>query len=286
MSNKKFVNRALKKQHINRIYYRLKLLALNCFEYENLPPGIEERYIEKALYSNGQAFFYKHKEYGLVCLPCSPSTSMDIYEEPTHFNVYGYNMATDIVHRRDGVRILNNKLALPNKIYCHDYACRMYEIERSINANIKQMKIPFAMKTNNKKLLTDRNIIDNIEDGDPWILLSDDYDTDNIQAINLNIPMVFKDLQEQKNNLSNEILSFFGINNANTGKRERMIVDEVNSNNEFINSNLSLMLEERQKAFEKINEMFDCNIVVKLKKSFMQTLEGDENNGWFYNPIM
>ena len=36
--------------------------------------------------------------------------------------------------------------------------------------------------------------------------------------------------------IEDKLLTFLGINNANTSKRERLVVDEVNSNNDFINS--------------------------------------------------
>ena len=47
-----------------------------------------------------------------------------------------------------------------------------------------------------------------------------------------------------------------GIPNSNTDKKERLIVDEVNSNNEETLSKCSLWLDHCKKGCDKINQMF------------------------------
>ena len=49
-----------------RIYCKYKLLALNMFKYKNLPEGVEERFIEKALYEKGECIFYNDNNLGLL----------------------------------------------------------------------------------------------------------------------------------------------------------------------------------------------------------------------------
>ena len=57
-----------------------------------------------------------------------------------------------------------------------------------------------------------------------------------------------------------------GINNNNTDKKERLLVDEVNANNEFILVNIDHMYEERKKACEEINRKFGLNITVNRRE--------------------
>ena len=68
------------------------------------------------------------------------------------------------------------------------------------------------------------------------------------------------------NSLMNELLTFLGINNNNTDKKERLLVDEVNANNEFILVNIEHMYEERKLACELINEKFGLNITVERRE--------------------
>ena len=64
----------------------------------------------------------------------------------------------------------------------------------------------------------------------------------------------------------NELLTFLGINNHNVQKAERLLVDEVNANNDFILVNLDHMYDEREKAVKEINEKFGLNIKVEKRE--------------------
>ena len=58
-----------------------------------------------------------------------------------------------------------------------------------------------------------------------------------------------------------------GLPNANTEKKERMIVDEVNANNVETNSNAEMWLERFKIDAEKTNKMFGTNITVDWRGS-------------------
>ena len=73
-------------------------------------------------------------------------------------------------------------------------------------------------------------------------------------------------LQQQKTDLKNELLTYLGINNNNNVKKERMVVDEVNANNEYTSINLDLMFDLRKRACKEINEKFGLNISVKKRE--------------------
>ena len=66
-------------------------------------------------------------------------------------------------------------------------------------------------------------------------------------------------------------MTWLGLNNANTEKKERLIVDEVNSNNMHILMNLDLEFKNREKACEEINKRYGLNIkVVKAIDEFAE----------------
>ena len=50
-------------------------------------------------------------------------------------------------------------------------------------------------------------------------------------------------------------------------KKERLVTDEVNSNNEFINNNLEIMFKCRKLACEEINKLFGLNVSVRKVNS-------------------
>ena len=68
-------------------------------------------------------------------------------------------------------------------------------------------------------------------------------------------------------------MTFFGINNVNINKKERLITNEVDSNNEEIALSNDSMLDERVKAIEMVNKKFDCDI-----KVLYNTVQGSDEN--------
>ena len=60
---------------------------------------------------------------------------------------------------------------------------------------------------------------------------------------------------DYKREIWNEFLTFMGINNL-AEKRERLITNEVDSNNELINLNLQSLLIPRKEACKQFNEKY------------------------------
>ena len=58
----------------------------------------------------------------------------------------------------------------------------------------------------------------------------------------------------------------YGINNANTDKRERLITDEVNANNQLVQLCGDTGLLCRKQACEKFNKLYGTNIDVELRQ--------------------
>ena len=48
-------------------YYRLLELAINMYEWKNLPPSVDERFLELTLFSDGMAVFFRDEVLGELC---------------------------------------------------------------------------------------------------------------------------------------------------------------------------------------------------------------------------
>lgn len=77
------------------------------------------------------------------------------------------------------------------------------------------------------------------------------------------------------------MLDFLGINNANTDKKERLITNEVDSNNDLINYYLNCFYKTRKQACDMINEKYGLDIKIVLNKDVLKLL--DENKGDIMN---
>lgn len=280
--NNLFNNEELLKMSNNttfqKYYNQFMLLALNIFEWCNLPDGIETRHIEKPLIETGYTFFYNDDEFGYVCLPCT-ITGFNIYNEPTKVTINN-----QIIHKTmnvdDGVLILNNDLRTGLYPIIINYVSRLSEIETSINTNIYQQKFPFIIECSKDNEYSVRQMMKNIHENEPYILVKKKLDLMDIKVDDLSVPYVADKLLDDKKKIENELLTLFGLNNVGD-KKERLIVDEANANNDYINRNVDLLYKNRKLACDKINEKFGLNITVKRVNNVEEKIynEGGEIDG-------
>ena len=253
-----------KNQHFNLLYNKYKLLALNMFRWENLPPTIKSRNIEKALFEHGKAIIFNDQDCGLICLGANDGGKLNINGDPISFIATGFNYSKHITIDKDSAIIYNNALGQNTEKYVKQYALEMTEVKRSINANIRLQKFPYLFETNKNNKNSLKQLFGQIEDGEPAIFGNKDLNLENINVLGLNVPYVADKLNEYRYELEREILTFFGLNNS-FEKKERLLVDEVNSNNDFISRNVDLMYQSRLDACKEINEKFGLNIrVIKI----------------------
>lgn len=266
----------------NYLYY--KNIALNVYKWENLPNNMESRFIEQALFSNGQAFFFDHPELGLMCLPCSGTNNINLYGEPTSVvvNGVGYSKQWSI---SKGVRILNNDTAIATHAHVTHYAEKLAEIENIMNQNLRQQRFPYILLGNKRNEFSIKQMLRSVFMGDEAVLVDKEMFVDGkagLQVINTDTPYLLDKLQAQKECYEKELLTFLGINST-VEKKERLLVDETNANNAYIEMSLDLGLKQRQYAAEKINAMFGTNIKVVATIHETQSLWDKNSDDDFYD---
>ena len=251
--------------HTQEIFSRFLNLAINRFTWDNLPPGIESRKLEEFLIRYGMVAFFNDTNYGNMILPCFNTSELNVYYEPTELNVIG-NKFDKKISIDDVVIIRNNATADNDYDDLLTFATRINEIELTMDINLNAQKTPFVVLCDEKERLTFKNIINEVRKFKYAIFGTKNLKMNNVDVLNTSSPYLLDKLQQQKRELFNELLSFLGINNNNVEKRERLLVDEVNANNEFILVNLEHMYEERKKACDLINEKFGTNVQVRKRE--------------------
>ena len=254
--------------HTQEIFNRFLNLAINRFTWDNLPTGIESRKLEEFLIRYGMVAFFNDDNYGNMILPCFNTSELNVYYEPTEVNVMGHKYDKKIAID-DVVIIRNNATADNDYDDLLTFATRINEIELTMDINLNAQKTPFVVLCDEKERLTFKNIINEVRKFKYAIFGTKNLKMNNVDVLNTSSPYLLDKLQQQKRELFNELLSFLGINNYNVEKRESLIVDEVNANNEFILVNLEHMYEERKKACDLINAKFGTNIEVKKREVYL-----------------
>ncbi len=255
-------------------FYRLMLYARSSFEWENLPNNIDEKWIEKYLFSEGQCVFFKDPIKGFMVARCTPNGNLNYYDEPTTILPYacGYTGET-LENGVDCVVIKNNDCMIPTSPTIQLYALKLANIDRTIDTNIQAQKMPIIIRCSDKQKLSLKRMIDQRNENEPVIWADKSLDLEGVEVLRTDAPMVFKDLQLQKHMIWNECMTFLGINNANMDKKERLVDDEVQANNEQVEASFNIMLKSRERACEEINRIFGTNIKVKKRIQHTPVLE-------------
>ena len=137
------------------------------------------------------------------------------------------------------------------------------------------------------------NLYNNYDGNQPVITVDKNLmDSNELKAINTESPFVADKLMDYKKEIMNEALTYLGINNIMLEKKERLVQDEANSNNELINLNLQKFLAPRQLAAKQFNEKFgltgtDKEIKVKLRSDLTNVIKKIESitNSYFENEL-
>ena len=250
-------------------YTRLMLIARALFKWNNLPNGIDEKWIERYLFNDGSCIFYKDPNMGFMVAGTGYAGPLNAYSEPTQLQPIAPNYTyegPELMNNDNAVIIRNNDDMVPTAPTIQLYAMRLTDIDRTITTNIIAQKVPLIIKTSNKQLQTFKNVIRQRNDNEPVIYGDKSLETDNIQVLKTDAPVVFDKLEVQKHMVYNECMGFLGINNANMDKRERLVADEVAANDEQIRAAEDVMLKARQRAAELINQIFKLDEPVTVER--------------------
>lgn len=260
-------------------FLRLKLLAKSVFKWENLPNNMDEKWIESFLFDQGQCVFYDDPKRGLMVAECVSDGELNNYQEPATVSPTGIDIPVlTLVPGENCVLISNNDERLPTEQTLKLFAYRLAEISRAIDLNVTAQKTPVLMHTSKNKVLSIKNIYAQWNGNEPVIYGDNSFDTEALRVLKTDAPVVFPELQQQKIAMWNECLTFLGINNANTEKRERLITDEVEANNDHIDLSAGCMLKARQRAADEINRIFGTKICVKLRREDKEECMQDTPN--------
>lgn len=256
-------------------YNRLLELAINMYEWKNLPDTIDERFLELTLFSDGMAVFFRDDILGDLCLQCMIGGNLDVYHIPIERTAYATNGYQMHLNNTNSVIIFNNYTHTNSMLDIEMFAHRLYEIDRTIDVNVKAQKTPVLIRATENQRLTLKNLYMQYDGNEPFIFGDKNLDMDGIKALKTDAPYVADKLNILKRQIWNEALTYLGIENSNTEKKERLVSDEVTTNLGGVEAQRFCRLNARRQAAKQINKMFGLNIQVDFRQD-KQTVDNEE----------
>ncbi len=254
-------------------YQRLTELSISMFDWQNVPDTIDIRFLELALFLHGQCVFFEDEELGHLALDCMLGGQLDVYRIPIDRTAFATNGYQKKLTRDDSVIIWNNLVHTNSTLDIEIFAHRLYNIDRTIDVNINAQKTPILLQGNEKQMLGLKNVYMKYDGNQPVMFADKSLDPNALKVLTTDAPYLSDKLYDIKSQIWNEALTYLGISNVNTVKRERMVTDEVTRNLGGVIASRYSRLESRRQACEQINKMFGLDMKVDYREDFQQVAD-------------
>lgn len=154
---------------------------------------------------------------------------------------------------------------------------RVVEVEMTINTCLFNNKIPRLIQVDSEDKEKMRDLVQAVEN-DENVLFVDSLSAEAMKNVLNSGEYNIDKLYTYKTQLENEILTILGIDNIQNEKKERMLVDEVSSNNDLISYNAHLYLDTLNDWGKRVEKAFGISLKWKIDAVAEEiSVEGLEN---------
>lgn len=252
-------------------FYRLVEIALNGIRWINLPSEIDARYLEMTLLFCGSALFFRDPDAGFAVWRFAPMGKYDHYRDPERRRAIPEmgNVYNRILTDNDSVIIYNNLTRTPDILALRYYTRKLSETDRAIDVNIAGQKTPKMVICDERQRLTFENLIQQYTGNLPFIFGAKSLqELGHIEVLDTSAPFVAADLAAIKRQQFAEALTYFGIENSSSEKKERLVSGEVTSNLGAVEIARECRLNARRQAADAINRMFANYLTAPVSVEF------------------
>lgn len=245
-------------------FMQLGQIAISRFQYKNLPESIDPIFMEKKLLFSGKICVFEDDVLGMLALPLAGGGTIDQYNIPTNRHIVssGYEANRTI---ENSVIIYDNVWRVPTAQILMQFAERLAECDRTIDVNIKAQKTPVLIQCEDKERLSLMQAYQKYDGNQPFIFAGKQFNLDSFKVLKTDAPYLADKLQETKINIWNQALTWLGIPNVSSQKRERLVTDEVTRGMGGTIANRFGVVDCRKKGFDMVNQMFGTNIEISFQ---------------------
>ena len=267
-------------------YFRRYLIQkiLSVFEFEGIPKTWDKDYFLYGLFLGGFVGVVETDKFGVIPQAGNFNASLagvNVFYRPTYIVITNH-LLRGVLQPRIGIECELIKMQ-PDYGSCWDivayYADLLSLATESLAVNIVNSKLAYVFACDNKTVAESfKKMYDKLNEGNPAVFADSKLFDESGEPLwttfqnNLKQNYVAGDMLDDMLKIDARFCTEIGIPNVNMAKASGVTDNEVEANNIDTKSKVSLWLETISEGLEKVNEMFDLNLSVKLR------FEGSENN--------
>lgn len=264
----------VKDSNLTRYFAKYLLQKLMSVYEWKMPEAWSKDYFLYTLYCWGYLAVFNTDKYGVIPQQCG-LYGWDIFYRPTHAIITN-PLLTGILQPKIDKQCVILKVQ-PD--YCSPmdivnyYAGLMALSTETATVNLINSKLSYvAFAGDHGEAETMKKMFDDVYGGEPAIVidkaLKKKDGTSNWQLFNQNVGQnyIVGNILDDLRKWENKFLTDIGINNANTEKKERLVVSEVEANDQETKTLASLWLEQMQESCEKVRNMFGIELSVDWRE--------------------
>lgn len=153
-----------------------------------------------------------------------------------------------------------------------DYAESLASFDKAIKTALLNSNVNLVGFADNKKQAEEiKTAYAKATEGEPLVIMDKGFTPEDREKLlipftNHDTASIVDKLLTSRRAVVNNFLTEIGIENANINKKERLNSDEVNANDDEVESIINVVFENLKDSFDKANEVFGLNMKVELNE--------------------
>ena len=276
------LSRALiKRGYLNSLYYvkDFASLKISSFRYKNIEkiPNLTSDILEACIMFNYCLCFYNVTGIGWTLCRYIQNSTFNEYMRPDTVNLIALNgksLANNVPYK-DIILVKDNSMDVIPFICIIEYINKIEAIDTCVIRSSKVASLPLVVSSN-KRTGNNANATAKKLYGDDMFIIADEHITSEVKTFNIDVPISPLDLYELKSKYKNELLASLGIYSVEE-KKERKIVSEIASQNNYVDGIYQDMLNQRQAFVDALNKA-DPSLGIELIESRQEIIDTSIEN--------
>lgn len=222
------------------------------------------------------------KENEIILTPWAPSKRFNIYDWPTHarlINTRGVKFITDRELRIDDEVVIIYAQKNHKSVFSSIEAKldELIDIEMKKRVARKAQSQPWMFAFSPEDFEQAKILQEQIENDEPYMFVPF-KDIDKAKSLTSGAPYINDKLEQDRQKVENDILTMMGVNNVGIGeKKEHLIVDEVNANNQDIQEQSFSFQSEIEEGWDRVDKHLGHKVEVIDMNEIWQPYEDEKS---------